>query len=291
MKVLILGITGMLGSTLFKFLQQQKQLQVFGSARSYKFLKHFSALHAQNVITDVNVEDHNSLLKLFARTKPDLVINCVGIVKQLASSNDPLQSIPINSLLPHQLALLCQSANARFIHISTDCVFSGNRGNYRESDLADAYDLYGRSKLMGEVDYENAITLRTSIIGHELSGNRSLIDWFLSQNGKIKGYSKAIYSGVPTVELSQIILNYVIPNIKLKGLYHVAADPINKFQLLSLVKDIYNKDIEIIQSDELIIDRSLNRERFSEATGYIPSSWPELIKKMHNFNQITKTNV
>jgi dTDP-4-dehydrorhamnose reductase len=215
--------------------------------------------------------------------RPDVVVNCVGLVKQLADANDPLQAVPINTLLPHRLAALCQASGARLVHISTDCVFSGAKGNYLETDFPDAYDLYGRSKLLGEVDYPHAITLRTSIIGHELSGNRSLVNWFLAQQGAVKGFTRAIFSGLPTVELASVVRDVVLPRKELHGLYHVSAKPINKFDLLQLVAKVYRKNIEINPSEELVIDRSLNSDRFKEATGYAPPEWATLIQRMCEF--------
>jgi dTDP-4-dehydrorhamnose reductase len=234
-------------------------------------------------VPGVDVESLDSLTRMFATVQPDMVINCVGIVKQLADANDPLIALPINSLLPHRLARLAQVAGARLVHMSTDCVYSGSKGNYVEADLPDAYDLYGRSKLLGEVDYPNAITLRTSIIGHELSGNRSLIDWFLSQTGEVQGYTNAIFSGLPTVEIARIIHEHVIPNPHLHGLYHVSAEPISKYDLLSLVAKEYAKEIAIRAKNDFVIDRSLNSERFRSATGFVPDSWVQLIHRMHEF--------
>jgi dTDP-4-dehydrorhamnose reductase len=212
------------------------------------------------------------------------VINCVGLVKQLADANDPLQAVPINTLLPHRLAALCKATGARLVHISTDCVFSGEKGGYRESDFPDAYDLYGRSKLLGEVDYPHAITLRTSIIGRELSGHRSLVGWFLAQQGTVQGFTGAIFSGLPTMELARVINEYVLPRPDLHGLYHVATQPINKYDLLKLVAKTYGKDTEIVPSDRLTIDRSLNADRFREATGYVAPEWSVLVQNMHDFN-------
>ena len=205
------------------------------------------------------------------------------MVKQLADANDPLQAVPINTLLPHRLAALCDVAGARLVHISTDCVFSGATGNYLETDFPDAYDLYGRSKFLGEVDYPNAITLRTSIIGHELKGGRSLVGWFLSQEASVKGFTKAIFSGLPTMELATIVRDVVLDRRELRGLYHVAAKPINKFDLLSLLAKAYGKEIEIIPSDDLVIDRSLCGEKFRLATGYVAPEWPILVKRMAEF--------
>lgn len=283
MNLLIIGATGMLGNTMLRFFAEDVNIKVYGTARDMGSKQYFSEKLAANIIIQVDVENHDSLVRAFAESKPDIVINCVGVVKQLASANDTLQSVPINTLLPHRLAALCQATNARLIQISTDCVFSGKRGGYTEADFPDAYDLYGRSKLLGEVDYPNAITLRTSIIGHELSGSRSLICWFLAQERSVKGFTKAIYSGFPTVEIARIIKNFVIPKSKMRGLYHVASNPINKYDLLKLVAKIYGKTIEIVPSEELVIDRSLNADRFNQEVGYKPPEWSELVELMHKF--------
>ena len=211
------------------------------------------------------------------------MINCIGIVKQLADANDPLYALPFNSLLPHRLANLCGVAGARLVHMSTDCVYSGSKGMYTEEDIPDATDLYGRSKLLGEVDYPHAITLRTSIIGHELIGARSLVCWFLEQSGCVSGFNRAVFSGLPTVEIARLIRDYVLPNPLLHGVYHVSSDPINKFDLLKLVAHIYGKNIQIEKNGDYEIDRSLDSVRFREETGYSPASWEDLIVSMHEF--------
>jgi dTDP-4-dehydrorhamnose reductase len=283
MKILILGITGMLGNTLFRYFSKDKKFKVFGTIRGNRAPSSLASNSFGKVVGGIDVENQDSLVRTFAEIKPQIVINCIGIVKQLDAANDPLHAIPINSLLPHRLAILSEATGARLIHISTDCVFSGSEGNYTEDDFPDAYDLYGRSKLLGEVDYPNAITLRTSIIGHELSGNKSLINWFLSQDKKASGFTKAIYSGLPTIELAEVIDKYVIPRPQIHGLYHVSSEPINKYELLKLVRDVYKKDIEIEPSDKLIIDRSLNSERFRNETGYKPPIWSKLVQKMYEF--------
>lgn len=283
MKILVLGVTGMLGNAMFRCLSKKSELTVFGSARSEAAHGLFSKELAGRLCFGVDVENHDSLVRVFAKIQPDVVVNCVGLVKQLADANDPLQAIPINTLLPHRLALLSQATGTRLVHISTDCVFSGARGNYLETDFPDADDLYGRSKLLGEVAYPHTITLRTSIIGHELSGQKSLVGWFLAQDGRVKGFKKAIFSGLPTVELARIIREIVLHRSDLHGLYHVAANPINKFDLLQLLAKIYNKDIEILPDEELVIDRSLNAARFKEATGYVAPEWPALIQSMYEF--------
>jgi dTDP-4-dehydrorhamnose reductase len=210
-----------------------------------------------------------------------VIINCVGLIKQLATANDPLVVLPVNSMYPHQLAAICEQRGARLVHISTDCVFNGHKGNYVESDLSDATDLYGKSKYIGELnDKPHAITLRTSIIGHELNSSTGLIEWFLSQSGSVKGFKRAIFSGLPTVELARVIKDYVISRPDLYGLYHVSAEPISKFDLLKLVAKIYGKEIEIFPESEFIIDRSLNSERFQSETGYQAPVWSDLVTKM-----------
>lgn len=283
MRVLVLGVTGMLGNAMLRVFSSRKNLDVYGSARSGELKNYFSDELSKKIITGIDVENQDCLIKAFATVKPDVVLNCVGLVKQLADANDPLQAVPINTLLPHRLASLCQATGARLIHISTDCVFSGSKGNYVETDFPDAYDLYGRSKLLGEVDYPNAITLRTSIIGHELKGSRSLVNWFLAQQGSVNGYSRAIFSGLPTVELANLIADSVLPRPDLRGLYHVSAAPVNKYDLLNLLALVYKKDIEIKMSDTLIIDRSLNSDRFHKATGYLAPEWHTLVQRMFDF--------
>ena len=283
MKILVLGVTGMLGNTLFRYLSRSPEFEVYGTARNARAAGHFAENLRAQILTGVNIENQDTLIKTYATARPDVVINCVGLIKQLAECNDPLVTIPVNTLLPHRLAALCELTGSRLIHVSTDCVFSGDKGNYTEADFPDADDLYGRSKLMGEVDTPHAITLRTSLIGHELSGNHSLVNWFLSRQGSVKGYTNAIFSGLPTVEISRIVMDYVLPHPELHGLYHVAAAAINKYDLLRLIAAAYNKPIEVIPDDQLKIDRSLNASRFNTATGYLAPAWPELIHRMEQF--------
>ena len=283
MKILVLGASGMLGNAMIRVLSEKADSQVYGTIRSESSKRFFRADIAERLIPGVDVEQHDSLLQAFTRARPDVVINCVGLIKQLADAEDPLQAIPINALLPHRLAKLCELSGARLVHMSTDCVFAGDKGGYRESDPSDAHDLYGRSKFLGEVAYPHTITLRTSIIGHELQSAHGLVNWFLSQQGQCNGYTRAIFSGLPTVALAQIVRDVVIPHTDLSGVYHVAAQPISKYDLLELVAEVYGKKIKIIPSDKLVIDRSLNAGRFSDATGYVVPSWPHLIKLMHSY--------
>ncbi|MCI4411232.1 MAG: SDR family oxidoreductase, partial [Thiotrichales bacterium] len=262
-KVLIFGVTGMLGHTLFKEMFKSDEFDVFGTTRSKSGLDSFFTQEELLRIRDnVDADNFDTIIRTTAAVQPDIIINCIGIIKQLPIANDPLTAITVNAQLPHRLSMLARTANARLIHISTDCVFNGEKGNYVESDTSDATDLYGRSKFLGEVDYPHCVTLRTSIIGHELKTEFSLVDWFMSQQVSVKGYTNAIYSGFPTIELVNIITQYVIPNESLSGLYHVSSDPISKYELLQLIGQVYQKSIEIEPFHEFYIDRSLNSDRF-----------------------------
>ena len=230
----------------------------------------------------VEIQDINKLSKVFTDVKPDVVLNCVGIVKQLKDSNNHLKSIALNALFPHQLAKVCADHNARMIQFSSDCVFSGVKGNYVESDFPDAQDLYGRSKAMGEVDYlKNVITMRTSSIGREVFPHGGLVEWFLSNRGKnVTGYKQAIYTGFPTQRLGYIISEYILTNPELSGVLHVSGTPIDKFTLLSMIKDHFQLDIELTASEQVNVVRSLNYENFSKLSGFTPPTWKQMIKDM-----------
>lgn len=283
MRILILGASGMLGHAMFRTLSAGGEHLVFGTLRSDGARRFFAEEHQQQLISGIDAEDQDALVGVFSRVRPDAVVNCIGLVKQLADAEDPLVALPVNALLPHRLARLCALANARFVHISTDCVFSGRKGFYLEADEPDAQDVYGRSKLLGEVDYPNAVTLRTSIIGHELNSHHGLVEWFLSQTGSVRGYTQAIFSGLPTCELARVVRDYVLPSPQLHGVYHVAAEPIAKYDLLKLVNRQYDKHISLEENADLVIDRSLDAGRFNSAVGYNPPSWPELVAMMHSF--------
>ncbi len=283
MKVLVLGASGMLGNAVMRVLSESKEWQVCGTVRSSSAARFFAPGVAASLVADVNVEDQDVLVRVFADVRPDLVINCIGLIKQLAEGDDPLRALPINAILPHRLSRLCKLAGSRLIQVSTDCVFSGSRGAYVEEDVPDSMDLYGKSKFLGEVREAHAVTLRTSIIGHELQSAHGLVEWFLAQKGSCKGFRRAIFSGLPTVALAKIIRDVVIPRPELSGLYHVASAPISKFDLLMLVARRYNKTIEIVPDDTVVIDRSLRADRFQQASGYVADGWPELINQMHAY--------
>jgi len=229
----------------------------------------------------IDLDDDIGLERVFDATSPEVVVNCAGIVKQSVAMDDPIRAIRTNSLLPHRISRLAAEAGARVIHISTDCVFSGKAGHYAEDSIADAGDLYGRSKLLGEITRRsNELTLRTSIIGRELRTSYGLVEWFLASLGSVRGFRKAIFSGLPTNELARVIREHVLPRSELTGLYHVASDAINKHDLLVLLSEAYRHQIDIRPEDTVTVDRSLDGSRFAADTGYSAPSWAELIAKM-----------
>lgn len=282
-KVLVLGASGMLGNAALRLFSRSDGFSVTGTVRSGRAARLLPPELRALLIEGVDVEQFDSLMRCIDLARPDVVINCIGVVKQIAEADDPLTALPLNAMLPHRLARLCSLAGARLVHVSTDCVFSGAKGAYVETDFPDANDLYGRSKYLGEVDYPHAVTLRTSIIGHELDGARSLLCWFLAQQGSARGFKRAVFSGLPTVELASVVRDFVLPKPELHGLYHVSAAPINKYDLLQLVAAAYGKTIDIAADSQLIIDRSLDSARFREATGFEPLPWPELVQRMRDF--------
>ncbi len=282
MRILILGVTGMLGNAMLKVFAKDSSHEVWGTLRQKSALQFFPERHHARLVSGIDVLRTEDLVAVMNRVRPDVVINCTGLIKQLVTANDPLVVLPINAMFPHRLVGLCELLGARLIQLSSDCVFSGRQGNYRESDVADAEDLYGKSKYIGELHHHvHAITVRTSGIGHELNSHHGLLEWFLSQQGTVQGFSKAIYSGLPSVELARVIKDYVLPHPELHGLYHVSAQPIAKLDLLKLIAKIYGKRIDIIPDDALALDRSLCSERFTQATGYVAADWPTLVAGMH----------
>ena len=281
MKVLVFGASGMIGSAMFRVLSAKTGWQVWGTLRSDEAQRFFSGDQQDKLVTGVDVEKHDALVRTFARVNPDVVLNCIGLTKHHKEAEDPQMALPLNALLPHRMADLCAVAGARLIHVSTDCVFAGTKGNYGEADAPDAGDVYGKSKHLGEVHYTHTITLRTSTIGHELQSAYGLLEWFLSQQESCKGFNRAIFSGLPNTEFARVVRDVVIPRPDLHGLYHVGADPVGKYALLKLIANVYGKQIDIVRDDEFMIDRSLNSVRFNQATGYKPAAWPELIQSMH----------
>lgn len=234
-----------------------------------------------NAFDRIDARDPGALPGVLDEFRPESVVNTIGVIKQRADAKDDVLSVQVNSLFPQFLARLCERHGARLIHLSTDCVFSGGKGNYSETDVPDPVDMYGFSKLLGEVDRPGTMTLRTSMIGVELTRKTGLVEWFLSQRGKmINGYQKAIFSGFTTTELSRIVELLLTAHTDASGLYHVSAAPISKFDLLSRLNDRLRLDIQIEADDAVVCDRSLDSRCFRREFGYTPPSWDEMLDEL-----------
>lgn len=280
MRVLILGADGMLGHQVFAHLQERHDVR--GTVRrALDEYAGFRLFVADNTYAETDARDTGRLMEIVGDFHPGAIINAIGIVKQREEANSSLQNLEINALFPHRLGILCQAVGARLIHMSTDCVFSGDKGSYSEDDIADARDLYGRSKFLGELHQAHTLTLRTSIIGLELRHKTSLVEWFLEQRGKIKGYRRAIYSGLTTMELARVIERLLVDHGQLSGVWHVASRPISKYDLLCrLAKELGRGDVEIEPDDTFVCDRSLDAGRFAQATGYTPPVWDDMLTEL-----------
>ena len=270
----------MLGHKLVQ--QLSERFEVWGTIRgTFDTVERYGLFDRDRTLENVSALDVASIESAIEAAKPDVVVNAVGVIKQLPSAKNVINTLEINSIFPHRLAEYGAKYGFRLITISTDCVFDGTKGNYTEADAPNATDLYGKSKALGEVIGENCLTIRTSIIGRELGTAHSLIDWFLANRGKtVTGYAKAIYSGFPTIVFADIIASLITDHKELSGLYHVASDPINKFDLLTLVNKYYDAAITIERTEEFRIDRSLNGTKFENATGFRPLPWEEMIRTM-----------
>lgn len=282
-RVLVLGAGGMLGHKLCQCLSEHEIVGTVKKDTGFydKFPKIFRNV---TLIGGVDVLDNEKLEKTIRNIAPDVIINCIGIVKQLKEANNAFLSVAINSYLPHRLANLCANLGTKLISISTDCVFDGTRGGYCENDFSDARDLYGKSKFLGETTAEEtaAVTLRTSFIGRELTiPTHGLLEWFLAQQGKtVRGFAKAIYSGSTTIEMAKIMAMIIKDHPHICGVYQVASKPITKYNLLCLIKDTFGLNVNITREEDFCCDLSLNMDRFVQTTGYIVPSWEEMICQM-----------
>jgi dTDP-4-dehydrorhamnose reductase len=286
MKVLVLGAAGLLGNAMFRVLSERQEWQVHGTVRAAAARSFFVPELAARLATVTDLTDQAELERLLAATAPDVVVNCVAPGKQTFGSLE--KALGPFALFPRRLAVLCATAGARLVHISSDGVFSGKRGGYTEADCPDAADPYGVAKFLGEPSGGHTVTIRTSMLGPELGTRHGLLEWFLAQDGSCRGFTRAIFSGLPTVALAAIVRDLVIPRPALSGIYHVASQPISKYGLLELVASEYGKPIELVPDDSVAIDRSLIAERFRAETGYTPPGWPELVRTMraHRFGLV-----
>ena len=278
MRILVLGVLGMLGHQLCHTLEDR--FEIWGTHQfDGQECEPYGIIPQERIIGQVDVRDFSTVQRALDQAKPEAVINGIGIVKQRDEAKQAVPSIQVNALFPHQLADLCTERGVRVFQISTDCVFSGRRGGYTENDAPDPVDLYGRTKLLGELNRPGTLTVRTSIIGWQVCDFASLLSWFALQRGKhIQGYRKAIYSGVTTSVLSNLIGDIIETHADLHGLYHVASSPISKYDLLVQLRDALGwSDISIEPEDKYACDRSLDSARFTAATGWTAPSWETML--------------
>lgn len=289
-RILVAGALGMLGHKLFQVCSQQKEFETFGTIHdgTKDIYKYGNLFHKKQDIKDhVDAKIILSVEKAIQEVKPDVVVNCIGIVKSLTEKKEnKLDSIWVNSLFPHQLYQICDQRNIKLIHISTDCVFRGKFGNYKELHNPDATDLYGRTKYLGEVN-GRALTIRTSIIGRELSYYKNLVEWFLGHDKgqPIQGYVNALWNGFTTLELSNIIVDIIKNHSDLSGLYHLSSETVNKYSLLKMIKDAMKLDLDLVPYPDFVVDRTLNSELFREITGFKPKP---MIKQIEEFAEDAK---
>lgn len=284
-KVIVLGASGMLGHKVFEVLSKTNGYEVSGTVtRKASFAGLLPNYFEKNIIEGIYADRIETVRDLLVSKKPDAVINCIGVIKQNESSKDTKNCIILNALFPNQVSEICDEIGSRFITIATDCVFDGQKGSsYFDDELPTCHDVYGMTKYLGEIRNGNALTLRTSIIGHELNSNLSLLDWFLSQKTeKTKGYKKAIFSGFTTLAFAKLLAEKIIPNKDLKGFYQISVNPISKYDLLEIVAKIYRKNIELIPDENLSMNRSLNSDKLRKIISYKPPEWEDLIADMHN---------
>ena len=269
----------MLGHQLFLHLSRSHDVRVT-VRKEREAYGAIGLFNSRNARFGVDVRDFAQVEKIALAMRPDAIVNAIGIVKQRGDAEDTILNIEVNSLLPHRLAALSERLGARLVHLSTDCVFDGKRGLYTEEDVPSAEDIYGRSKLLGEVSGPTAITLRTSMIGQELFRKEGLLEWFLAQQGEVRGFTNAVFSGFTTIELARIVGRVLMAPAGVHGTYHVSAAPISKFDLISLIKKKLGLSIRIVPDGRLRIDRSLDSRRFRREFGYRPPTWNQMIGEL-----------
>jgi dTDP-4-dehydrorhamnose reductase len=280
MRILILGGSGMIGHRLW--LAFRERFETFVALRGSPAERPWATLFAGvGVLEAVDLTDDAALGRTLLRVRPDVVVNAAGLVKQRPLGQDLPAAITLNALLPHRLAAFCIAGGIRLVHLSSDCVFSGRVGHYREADAADPVDVYGRAKLLGEVSGPGQLTIRKSVIGRELTGRQGLLEWFLAnRGGRVRGYRRAVFSGLTTLALADTIARIIEEQPALEGVWHVAAPAIAKYDLLVSLRDGFSLPIEIEPEETTIVDRSLDDTRFRQATGLPRPSWDRMISAL-----------
>jgi dTDP-4-dehydrorhamnose reductase len=278
-KLLVFGANGMLGHVLCEE-ARARGLDVFGTMRRIPE-GHENLFEKDRILLGVEAEHEETVIRALQRVRPDFAVNCIGIVKQSPTINDPIRSIKVNSLFPHALARGCADVDSRLIHMSTDCVFSGSKGHYKESDQPDPADFYGLSKLTGEPKGKNVLVLRTSMFGLELSTSNGLLEWFIAQRGRtVHGFVNSIFSGLYTRSLARLVLQIAFDCPSISGVRHLSAEAISKCELLERIRDKCHLNIEIVPDPTVRLNRSLDSSLLRRECDLNIPSWEEMINRV-----------
>jgi len=280
LRILILGGTGMLGHTLWQYFSSRFPDTYTTIRQSRKAYEKYELFTGDKVIDSVDTIDFRMLTGIMKCIKPDFILNCIGITKRRKEADMPIHSITLNALFPHKLVEWGRNNSAKIVNFSTDCVFDGEHGNYTEESPTNAADLYGKTKALGEIQGENALTLRSSFIGAELHEGTELLEWFLSQTGTVKGFKNAIYSGLTTLELSRIVENILVNHADVTGIYNISSEPISKFDLLMLIKEKMHMGVEIVPDETVHYNRSLDSTKFRKEFNYTPLTWEAMVDEL-----------
>ena len=285
MKILILGGNGLVGHKLLQVFKKRLPNKDYEIAATFRkdrttYLSLVKLVDISNSFFNIDINKFSDLVEVVDKFKPNIIINCIGLTKKLSNNNNEKYSIYINAYFPHLVSFLCQKNNIKFIHLSTDCIFSGLMGNYTELDNPDALDIYGKTKFLGEVDNDNSLTLRASILGPEITKFLGIYSWFMRSSKSVSGFNNAFFSGFSSVEFANILTRIIKHNFHITGVYHLSSYKISKFDLLTMIKDINNLKIKIIQSDREIYDRTLNCDKFHNVVSYKPPSWEQMLSEL-----------
>ena len=288
MRILILGTSGLIGHKLFQILGKR-----FGDIHGVlhhdgSVEKAASLFDNENCYFNVDVLDTHKIKKILNEIKPDVILNCAGITKRRPEINDPLLAIGLNALFPHKLAQWAKEHNCRVIHFSTDCVFDGKIGDYTEDSLTTGEDAYGRTKALGEIQYDHTLTIRSSFIGRELSVFSELLEWLIAQEGKtIKGFTNAYYSGISTLEMSRVVGDIIEFHQGVSGLRQLSCiEPISKFELLCLARDAFGVNVEIVPDGNFTIKPTLNSDKLKSEINLSIPSWPQMMADLAADNEM-----
>ncbi len=282
MKILVFGANGMIGHQMWYKLNKEFPGQVYGTVRqSVQHYEQFKIFDLKYLIPNLDVTDFDKVLQVLDRVKPDVVLNCIGITLRKPEAKNLELCVEVNSLFPQRLDKWAAQHQKRLIHFSTDCVFAGSDGMYSETSIPDAQDIYGKTKFLGEVSGSHSLTLRCPIIGREIDGKTELVEWFLKQkNNKIKGYAKAIYSGITSAEMARQIILIIRKFSNLTGLYQISSEPISKYELLQLLNQISGLGVTIDKDEAYSTNKSLDSKKYRQVTGYVPPLWSAMLTEM-----------